>query len=314
MASAAIATTVANDDAPQVAGEIIVLDPREIVIGDRLRAIDPAWAAALGKTMQSDGQIHPINVCRVDGVWHLAGPGGHRLTGAKMVGLPIEAREVSTNIDGQRRREAVENVFRRQNDPIERAAALAELVRLHKLRHGIDPSKDGRAASVNARWQKRIADEADDTTATIAVVYGWTDDVAADVGLSARTVRDDLMLYRRLPPSLIDRLRRHKHPALKNAAQLRSLAKIEADQQAKVVELLVAPGASLGHPQPKTVNEAIGLERHFAGQAKPKPDAEAKRLSAFLGAYQRMSLAEKKGALTLLRDMLPAGFRLGGEA
>jgi len=116
MAAAVQATNVANDDAPQIAGEILLLDPREIIIGERLRKIDPVWAEALGKSMQRDGQIHPIEVCRIEGRWHLAGPGGHRLTGAIATGIPIEAREVSADAASRRRREAVENVLRRDND------------------------------------------------------------------------------------------------------------------------------------------------------------------------------------------------------
>ena len=43
-----------------------------------------------------------------------------------------------------------------------------------------------------------------------------------------------------------------------------------------------------------------------------------RRLSAFIGAFNRMGLAEKRGALAMLADILPAGWSLtapeGGAA
>ncbi len=294
-----IATDIANDDAPQIAGEIVVLDPREVVIGDRLRPIDPVWAGALGQSMRRDGQIHAIEVCRIDGRWHLAGPGGHRLTGAIAAGIPIEARIVSSDPDLRRRREAVENVLRRDNDPIERATAIAELVRLHKLRAGIDPTRSGGAIAAQTRWQKAVAAEAVDANDTMSLAYGWSQEVAAQIGFTKRTVERDLMLYRRLPPSLIDRLRAVRHPILTNATQLRALAKLDdAGQQDRAVDLLLAGAA-------RTIGDAIRVV-----QNRPAPDRDAKLLSAFIGAFQRMSLAERKGALVHLRPLIPAGTSL----
>lgn len=298
------ATNVANDDAPQVAGEIILLDPRDVVIGERLRPIDPVWAGALGQSMRRDGQIHPIDVCEIDGRWHLAGPGGHRLTGAIAAGLSVEARVVSADLDTRRRREAVENVLRRDNNPIERAAAIAELVRLHKVRAGIDPAKSGGAVAAETRWQKAVAAEAADANDTMSFAYGWSQEVAEQIGFTKRTVERDLMLYRRLAPSLVERLRVVRHPILSNATQLRTLAKLDDAQQVRAVDLLLAGAA-------KAIGDAVKIVTN-----KPAPDRDAKLLSAFIGNFKRMSLAERKGALETLRPLLPAGFNLStpGEA
>jgi ParB family chromosome partitioning protein len=281
-------------------GDFVTLDPNEVEIGERLRDIDPVWAEAIGLSMQKDGQIHAIHVAaKADGGWVLAGPGGHRLTGARMIGIAIDAKVVSPDALGQRRREAAENVFRRKNDPIERAASIAELVRVHKLARGIDPTKDGRSASVQARWQRVLQDEAIDTNATIALVYGWADEVAEQVGLSRRTVENDLLLYRRLAPSLVARLRGVRHPLLGNAGQLRALAKLEPTEQDRVVDQLLDTSAPA-----KSVSDA---QARFRGANKLPSDPEAKRLSAFIGTFQRMGLAEKKGALSELLPLLPAG-------
>lgn len=302
MAAAVQATNVANDDAPQVAGEILLLDPREIIIGERLRKIDTVWAEALGKSMQRDGQIHPIDVCQIDGRWHLAGPGGHRLTGAIAAGIPVEAREVSADADSRRRREAVENVLRRDNDPVERATAIAELVRLHKVRVGINPARSGAAIAADVRWQKAVAAEAADANDTMSLAYGWSQEVAEQIGFTKRTVERDLMLYRRLKPSLVEQLRTARHPILSNATQLRTLAKLDGAEQGRAVALLLSGEA-------RAIGDAVKVV-----QNRPAPDRGAKLLSAFLGAFERMTLSERKGALETLRPMLPAGFSLGGDA
>ena len=311
-----MATAPANDFAdPVVAGEIIIVDPRRVRMGERLRAVDPIWAEALGGAMERDGQITPIDVCPVyddhNFDWELAGPGGHRLQGALVREHDgIEARVVSSDLDVQRRREAAENLFRRPNDPMERAAAIAELVRIAKQRAGVDPQKDGRAVSAAVRWQKAVKAEASDANVTMTVAYGFTAEVAGELGLSASTIERDLALYRRLAPSLVARLREARHPVAANAGQLRALAKLEENQQRTVVDYLLYAGMSLGNPVPKTVAEALSYNKNGPAHRGDRADPEAKRLSTFLGTFQRMGLAEKKGALAHLAGMLPAGFTL----
>ncbi len=290
---------------PQVAGEILLLPVADIEIGERLREIDEVWAQALGAVMVREGQQTAIEVCRLPGRsgWTLVA-GAHRLTGARHVGMEwIEARVVSSSADHRRLREASENLWRKGLDPLARAAHVAELTRLHKLRAGIDVARDGRAVSAAVRWQKAVSDEADDATATIASAYGWSEQVGAEIGISARTVRDDLMLYRRIPAGLIASLRAVRSPILLNAAQLKALAKLEEAEQHRVVELLIADTPE----QPcRTVTDALGRLR----PSKPVPDAETKRLSAFIGAFSRMSQGEKKAALAELIAIAPPGTQI----
>lgn len=294
-----------------VLSDFVLIRTDQIDVGDRLRPIDETWAAALGQMMRRDGQDTPIQVCQLPGRdrWMLVA-GGHRLAGAVSAEIEyLRAEVVGAGRDDRRLREVRENLWRSALSPIDRAAFIAEAVSIIKRRAGVDPSADGRAASANARWQKQIATEAEDATATIAVAYGWSDQVGEQIGLSDRTVRNDLMLYRRLAPSLIERLRDARHPILSNSSQLRSLAKLDERAQETVVSLLIVPGASLNYAQPKTIGDAIA---HPLGPkpAAAKPDAETKRLSAFIGAFQRMSLAEKRGALAQLAGQLPAGTRI----
>lgn len=302
-----------NATAPhqEALADFVLIRTDEVDLGDRLRPIDPVWSTALGKIMNRDGQDTPIAVCKLPGRsrWTVVA-GGHRYDGAVKVGIEyLRAEIVSANRDDRMLREVRENVWRKDLEPIDRAAFVAEAVAIHKRRAGIDPSADGRTGSIAARWQKALKDEAVDTTATIAGVYGFTQMVADELGFSTRTIEADLMLYRRLAPSLVEKLRAIRHPALSNATQLRALAKLDEHAQAQAVELLTVPGASLNYDQPKTVAEAIA---HPLGPkpAAAKPDADDKRLSAFIGAFSRMSLAEKKGALAQLAGLLPTGVRI----
>jgi hypothetical protein len=278
-------------------GEVIPLDPNEIELGERLRPIDASWATAIGQSMKRDGQIHAVDVRHAGGRWQLAGAGGHRVTGARLANIPVECRVVLFDEDVSRRREAAENLFRRANDPLERAEAIAELVRIHRERAGIATAKH-RSISV----PKRLREEAEETLETISNVYGWSDEIGAELGLTGRTIRNDLFLYRGLQPSVVHHLREARHPVLKNAAQLRALAKLSPVEQARATAKLLA-GA-------KSVNEAIRMVR---GSNSVAQTAEDKRLATFIGTFSRMSLSEKRGALAQLAGMLPAPFKLVEE-
>jgi hypothetical protein len=291
--------------------DFILVRTDEIDVGERLRPIDSVWAEALGQMMVRDGQDTPITICRLPGRsrWLLVA-GGHRLVGAISAEIELlKAEVVSADRDDRRLREVRENVMRSGLAPIDRAAHIAEAVAILKRRAGVDPVADGRAASAAARWQKAVKDEATDANDTMSFAYGWTDEVADQIGLNKRTVERDIMLYRRLSPSLVEKLRTARHPILNNGTQLRTLAKLDEHAQGKVVQLLLVPGASLNYGQPKTVADAIA---HPLGPkpAAKKPDAETKRLSAFLGTFHRMSLAEQKGALAQLAGQLPTGMRI----
>lgn len=192
---------------PEVVGEIISLKPSQIDASNRMRPIDPVWATALGGFMAVDGQMTPVQVCRLPGRSdYTLVSGGHRHAGAEIAGIELRAEVVSADAAERKLREIVENLQRRDLNPIDRATNIAELVALHKVRNGIDPKKDGRAASANARWQKEIKAEADDANVTMTVAYGWSEALADELGYSRSVIERDLFLIRRLPSSIIAKL------------------------------------------------------------------------------------------------------------
>lgn len=282
-------------------GDFVLVRTDQVDRDERQRRIDPVWARALGQVMRREGQRTPIEICRLPGAtrWTLVS-GGHRHLGAELTDIVyLRAEIVNANRDNRRMREVSENLWHKPLEPIDRAAFIAEAVAIHKRRAGIDPAKDGRVGSIAVRWQKALKNEALDTNVTMTGVYGFTDAVAAELGFSKSKVERDLMLYRRLVPSVVEDLRTARHPVATNSTQLRALAKLDDRQQRGVATRLLSFGAK---------NVAEGLAQFEGG--KPAPDPEAKRLSAFIGAFSRMSLSEKKGALAHLAPMLPAEFLL----
>src|SRR3546814_16881557 len=95
------------------------------------------------------------------------------------------------------------------------------------------------------------------------------------------------------------------HPVAENASALLAIC-AKSNNPANVraiLEWLIA------HPEAKTADEAIvalALAPSKGGSAAAAPDA--KRLSAFIGTFGRMPLAEKQGALAQLGQLPPAGF------
>lgn len=281
----------------------------QIELGDRLRPVDADWARALGQIMARQGQQTPIEICRLPGQasWTIV-TGAHRLIGARSAGIEyLKAIVVGADRAERRMREVSENLWRRDLEPIDRAAFIAELALLYRQRAGL-ATADHRSKSVPAKWKQALQAEAVETLETISNVYGWSEEIGAQLGLTSRTVRNDLLIYRRIAPSLIDQLRRERHPVATNATQLRALAKLEPEHQREVVEYLIWRTHPSGVGPVKSVSAAIALTRDNSGGADP----ETKRLTTFLGTFGRMSLAEKKGALAQLAGMLPAGFSIEG--
>jgi ParB-like chromosome segregation protein Spo0J len=289
---------MARGTGPEIVGEIIALPLAHIVVGRRLRPVDPVWAGALGAIMAVEGQKTPIEVVHVPGDGYVLVSGAHRREGARLQGWDtIRAIVIDADALQRREHEISENLWRQGLSPVDRAAFVAELIAIKKQQAGLDPAADSRAISAAVRWQKALGADAKDATAMMAVAYNLGADVGARIGLSERTIRDDLMLYRRLAADIAASLR--SHPIAGNASQLKALAKLSHAEQRELAALLVAGEA-------RSVAEA----RAIISQA-PRPNAETKAWSAFFGAWARMGSRQRRDALRELTARgLPPGFRL----
>jgi hypothetical protein len=305
---------------------ILQLNPHEIEVADRIGMFFPNKAAALGKLIAADGQNDPIKVKkngnRAKLPWRLVA-GHHRLEGAKMEELRlIDAIEVWGSDEQLREIEASENMHRRSFGPIERACfvrAIADAAE-QRMRAGHEGLTQQQIA-IRKRWEDMresiaIADdkmaeiEADNTVASFATVYGWQDHVAAAIGLSKRTVRDDLALHRALVapfPDLAPKLAAHDVIG-QNASALREIAAIKSELHRRaVIELLLkCPGMSVAEAKID-----IGLRKASAaaeGATKHMNNLKANldRLSAAHQMQVAPAVVEKlkPSALIVMRDLI----------
>ena len=279
--------------APEVIDQVWNIPLDLVEVGDRVRPIDPLWAAALGRIMATEGQRTPIEVCRLPGshLFRLVA-GAHRLEGHRLEGMvSIKAIVVSNDALDRRLSEVSENLWRKELGPLDRAAFVAELHDLLRVKAGIAPDVSLHQVAANRRWKK----EADDASRTMRQAYGWAEEAARRLQMDRATVYRDLQLHRGLKPDVVTRL--NSLSIAPNGGQLRALAKLSDADQRRAVNL-IAEGKAKGF------GEAVAIVEN-----RPKPTAEAKRLNAFIGAFARMSAKEQKAALQALSGLkLPKGW------
>ncbi|SER09429.1 ParB/RepB/Spo0J family partition protein [Sphingobium sp. YR768] len=213
----------------ETARTVMALSPNDILVGERLGAFWPDKAAGLGALIAQDGQIVPIVVrpsgprARAETPWTLVA-GHHRLEGVRLQGLATINAIVADDAADLAAIEAMENM-RPNRSPIERACFVRAIADAAERRmQGQHEGLSQQQIAVRARWDAMRAKapgverdddlndaEVDHTAANFATVYGWQDATAEALGMSKRTIRDDLALYRALVapfPGLCRRTRR----------------------------------------------------------------------------------------------------------
>lgn len=267
-----------------ISAPVLSLSPHDVLVGERLGAFWPDKAAAIGKLMAEDGQNEPIKV-RASGPraakpWTLVA-GHHRLEGAMLAGLVlIDAIEVTGDEATLRKIEASENVERGSRSPIERACFVRAIADAAEARmRGQHEGLSQQQVAIRARWDGMRAKaagverdddlndaEADHTVANFATVYGWQESTAEALGLSKRTIRDDLALHRALVapfPNLYRALATHPRVG-ENASALREIAAIGdiGTRRALIEGLIDAPDMTLAEAK-----EGLGLTKPSAAPA-----------------------------------------------
>ncbi|MGB3317853.1 MAG: ParB N-terminal domain-containing protein [Sphingopyxis granuli] len=321
-------------NAAPVVDQVIELDPATIDVTGRVGLFYPEKAEAYAALIARDGQRTPI-VVRSNGnraklPWTLVA-GLHRHAACTMAAMPIRAIVVEGDADELRAIQASENLDRRELAPLERAmfvAAVADAAkrRLQTLHGGKSQQQiaaeigaSERAVKMTERSDSKIdkvqftpVEKADTEAAaagkTLSSTYRWSDATAAACGMGVESLKRSLRIYRIIVEpnrDLMDALK--NHAVAGNASALLAICGKGNDPATvrAILEWLIA------HPEAKTADEAIvalELAPSKGGSAAPAPDA--KRLSAFIGTFGRMPLAEKKGALGQLGQMLPAGFEI----
>lgn len=316
--------------------DIFSLSPDNVHIGARIGLFWPEKAAALGALMQRDGQNDPIKVAFRDDRWNLV-TGLHRLQGARALRLPsIDAIEVKGSDEELRLIEASENIHRRDFGPIERALfvrALADSAeaRWSKGYEGLTPHQIGQIK----RWEKErgkvggvvrpeaAADmEAEYSSAKLAGLYGWQEEVAESLGLSPRSLQRSLLIHRQIvapfESSIWEELARTAHG--RNASSLEALCRIKDDDtRLATVDLLIDnPALSVAQAMAITDEQAPQPKVRVVGDTKYMNNAGANlaRLSASGWRQFAGALAEtiKPSALRDVRAAIDARIaELGAE-
>lgn len=187
---------------------------------DTLRALDPAWAEALGQMMAEAGQAQPIEVAAA-GDRHVLVFGLHRLEGARRAGFKtIDALidEADGDATVRRRRAIEENLFRRELSHLDRSVHIAAF---HALRREEVGERRG-----GKRGVPRVSDQKRDDC-----VFGLSEEIAEKVGLSPRTVDEALYIVRRIGPAV-----------RKTIVRSERLVRI-ADRRAELLRLAAGPEA-----------------------------------------------------------------------
>lgn len=214
-------------------GPRIVPIPLDVIfVGDRLRDIDPAWAAALAADFDAGGEPPPIVVRRPEpgeGLEHEFAlvAGGHRYEAFRLLDratILSEIRDI-TRLQG-RLVEIEENLFRHELNALDRAVFLAEHKRVWsdlnpEVSHGGDrKSGKGKIKSQGLRLDPKR----------------FTLEAAERCGLSERTVQAALALVEALSPEAVALLR--GTPTARNASELQRLAQEPAEHQVALSRLL----------------------------------------------------------------------------
>lgn len=258
-----------------------------IRIPERLRPVDPAWAAAVGESMRQSGLTHRI-VVRPDlpgaATEFVLVAGLHRYHGATLIGwteIDVEVRDLGdleakiVEID--------ENLMRRELSALDRAVFLSERKRLWEEAH--PETGHGKAP----KSLKAKADRKDDRMSSF---LSFADDVAERTGLSPRTIQRATALAADLGPELIARLR--LSPIADNAAQLAALARLPENFKSAAL----APLAG-GAPTLKAALKVAGMvpaqlpkdERDFRSLVAHWSRASSKARRRFLAHIKARTVA-----------------------
>jgi ParB family chromosome partitioning protein len=277
------------------AEKIEVIDIEAIRVVDRLRPVSEAHVQFLVGDIWRNGLLTRIEVCH-EGEGYRLVAGAHRLEACVRLGwTEINARIVDHETLTRRSREISENLVRHELSPLDRAAHVAEWYQIELQRRGTTLGDHKQKMGSIARWADRVKTEGGDAAEMISGAYDLQDQLAEKLGLTARTIRNDIALYRGLKPEAVAKLR--ETPIGSKTSQLLALAKMHPDDQASAVEAIASGKAST----------AAGALHLLGGGREERP--EEKHLKVALAAFRRLTAKGKADFLSAMSgDPLPKGF------
>lgn len=199
----------------------------DIDVGERLRVVDPDYAAMLAESIRLVGQMQPIEV-RPAGARYALIAGAHRIAAARIVGLEtIRAVVVQADDLQARIREIDENLFRRELSELDRATFLAERQAIYRELHPETAPGGNRDQSATS----------DQTDKIVHLVPTFAEATAERLGISDRSVRRYIQRYRMLLPDVRERIATTW--IADKGSELDALARLDAGMQRAVVKAML---------------------------------------------------------------------------
>jgi ParB family chromosome partitioning protein len=235
-----------------------MFDIERIVVGERLRAVDPDHVAVIADSIRQCGRVlQPVAITQtLGGDWMLVA-GAHRLAAARMVGLTEIPVVIHDALNGLQAKliEIDENLLRHELNPLDRAVFLAERKRIYEELH--PETKNG--AHGHNKGKKE--------NATIA----FSKDAAERTGLGQRTIETAVRIANSLSPEVRKNL--VGTDLSKNQSELLLLARQEPDAQVRIVDLILREGSTV-----KSVRAAINQSGSKPQKITDASQVQLKRL------------------------------------
>ncbi|WP_224825626.1 ParB/RepB/Spo0J family partition protein [Cognatishimia sp. MH4019] len=269
---------------------IEILELSRITVADRLRSVDEDWAQAIAQSILVNGLMEPLIVRPLgEGQFALVA-GAHRYRGLAIAGLDqAECKILELSEAEARLAEIDENLIRRELTALDRAIFLTERKSVYEKLHP-ETAKGGDLGNQHTGGKTQ--------TSRLAT---FTEDAAEKMGLSQRSIQDAIALVKSLEPKAISLI--SSTPLASNAAQLKALSKLQADQQ-------YACAARIASGDVSSVKEwqiAVGDIADPSEPAVPRDAWFTKTVSVWGQAKKRWKrdfVAEYKDELRTLLDEL----------
>jgi hypothetical protein len=265
---------------------LIVLDPADIIVGDRLRALDRESVERLKESISKIGLKTPISVRSSEQGWTLVS-GRHRLEACIALGMdeiPVVA-ETGSELEA-RLWEISENLHRAELTALERAEHISLWIRLKGERGEGRPcgqagDKLGQVGSVS-----ELGKAAQATRSPARGGRGREGGVRAaarELGISRTDARRAVHRVHRIAPAVREALRDMPETA-DNGAELDALAALPAEQQAAAVAAVKNGGAP-------NVRVAAAMTAQPTGRAADNAD---RLLDAMLEQIRRLGQEDRE--------------------
>ncbi len=238
----------------------------DIIVGERLRAIDENWAQGLAAEFKEREMHNPVKLMVIGNQHHLS-EGGHRYRAHQIMGrneIYAKAYQPETEfpMDELRLHEIDENLMRRELSTLDRAACIVERKRILRKLHGETRGrKPGKEPNMG--------------------LFSINEDVAAKMGFSKSTVKALEGMYEGL--SAATRKRVAATYLADNRAQLVQLSKVDAEAQKAALDILLAR-----EPKATNVSGALALHLNKVDVKNPDEIAFARFVKLWGGASRKV--------------------------